>query len=423
MPEFFFYMNDPEVMFDPAEVFIRDGVAQLMAYNFNNEDEVALGGFDGYFVPVGVVTTRALKASAITNIFSLESDAYVPDRCAVMYRMSPNDGADWFVWNGVAWVAALPEDFNNFNTLEQINAGLGAMIIGVPTALKFQIALYSSPDRLSAPCVGELKLGVTYRFDFTDDIVRTVYDAIKNKNEILVTVPLTSNGTNKVGLVLEMQSIALSEVYDLTADPFQTVNLFLSYSGTEITMTRSVVTGHSLLVKGTAKVNVAVNPDPDYVLSHLPIYCIEMTREEDYAPARGQGDERTTNCSLKRGRVRTCFRRKDVSISLHCASKYESMSQNMVDALDRLFHPEEVKGANPLVSLATGMDLGVVDFSPLVNNNVIENKLHEKTCNLIVSGRVWREDGIEVPVAEEINVTLENKVEIRRNTNPGLFGD
>ena len=197
---------------------------------------------------------------------------------SVGFRLSTN-GADELYWDGSSWVSANPGDWN---TEEEVNAGIASF--DSPRALQVVVNLKTNDVRFT-PEVSKIRLMFESDIEFQEDYVRSLLRKLRAKIRPIARLMLASTSDQQsvsLGRIETPYNISqIDSVFDLTADPEKSTDLFSSYDSNVkvITLSAPIPTGNTILVQFEYQPEVAQTTSQDYTeISKIPGVVLEDFR-------------------------------------------------------------------------------------------------------------------------------------------------
>lgn len=226
------------------------------------------------------IRTGIIRPMRVKKWIGFDEYAEKPPGTDIKYRLlfGPS-AASGMWWNGSAWVAAGP---TNWNTVNELAANIGTL---TPPALEFSILVnLVTTDPTVTPHLRELRVLGDFEFEWWDDLIydtliRSLTESIRATTDLEFAVavdtnvldfateyPLENKGYNFTGV---------RSVYNITDDPNRLQNLAGAYTpgpsnpdGTNnpgsVALTTTVVAGKQLRVSLEIVPEIAVQTNQDY---------------------------------------------------------------------------------------------------------------------------------------------------------------
>lgn len=252
----------------------------------------------------------------------------------VKYRLS-TDGANQLWWNGAAWTAAAP---GQWNTEAEVANNIAALV----TRSIQVIVNPSTTDKRFTPRLTAVKLGWDSDIVFDDEYIgRSLIPALREEIRpiaelaIQTTASTTTADLNAIETPYDIQGI--DSVYNTTDDPAKLVDLAVSYdAGTKIATFAAVPAGKVVLIRFTFAPVVAIVTDQDFTeLDKIPAITIESITES-YSREIPIG-ESVINKSTGAGYQLVHGHQCDIDFLIRVTTDKEKDYNAVVEQLDRFF--------------------------------------------------------------------------------------
>jgi len=190
------------------------------------------------------------------------------------FRLS-RDGATQLWWNGAAWTAAAP---GQWNTEAEICSHIAAF-----TGQSIQVIVnLKTSDGAFTPEVRAVKLLWNSDIEFQQEyIARSMIPAMREEilpiSEYAVDLTSASTTIDLKKIETPYDIVSIDSVYNLTNDPTKQTNIFSSYnSATKVVTFTSVGAGKRVLIRFVYAPSVVIIQSQDFAeLSQIPAVCIE----------------------------------------------------------------------------------------------------------------------------------------------------
>lgn len=203
-----------------------------------------------------------------------ECECSTPDGTSVGFKLS--DGTTDYYWDGAAWSAAGPSDWN---TEEDVANNISTFPISTQS-LAVIVNLVTTDPKVS-PVVFAAKVLFESDLETLEDLIfRSLLPELRSSIRPIGEAVAKSSGAATVALVLETDYgvVSIDSVYNLDTDPDRLVDLFQSYnSGTKtVTLTSAQPANNKLLIRFVYSVEVSVTTGRDYTeIAKVPAIVVE----------------------------------------------------------------------------------------------------------------------------------------------------
>lgn len=179
-----------------------------------------------------------LRAKAITELFGF-SACFEENEGVVGFQLSPDEGATFYRYDGANWV-----NDGDFSTWEEIDCGIPDFPVDKEDiTIQIKVRLERSPDTFKTPILKSMTLFYELHYHFWEDFLRSVKRALENNLYVrfMQVCDFTSPALSveldlQTGLAGEGAIATPINIYNLTADPGRTTNLYASHTGSTVTM-------------------------------------------------------------------------------------------------------------------------------------------------------------------------------------------
>jgi hypothetical protein len=206
---------------------------------------------------------------------------------SIAFRLS-SDGSNQLWWNGAAWVAAAPGQWNTELEVAENIAAFNSQSVQVVINLKT-----TAPDQ--TPEVYAVKLLYESDIEFEAEyIARSLIPALREElrpiAEFAVDAAAPISTVDLKRIETPYKFAGVDSVYNLTSDPDRRAPLAHSYNATTKVVTLTAPATGRVLVRFTFEPQVMILRSQDYEeLSKVPAVCIESIVQDSHLPVEEPG--------------------------------------------------------------------------------------------------------------------------------------
>lgn len=397
MPTLAFFFNGPDDFILSGETVVTESRLKLRQTDAN-------GDFDrGGTFKSGSAIFPTKHIERLDDFFSFE--AVDKGGGTLLWQLSGDDGTTFLWHDGAYWVEVASDA--DANTTDEVAENIGTFPKSFGRDFKLKAILQGSTDGKQTPIVtlAELHFELT-RYDFTAEIERSLKRKLVEKLSIseIEAIKALLTTTDTIELRTDYETvIGVDAVYNLTDDPNRANNLLFSFTAPKtVKLLSAQAAGKTIEIQFRVRPRLVLAADPDYTETSLPVIVIETPTIVEQRERR-IGDLRVEkNIPLRKARTRAYFVHQAATVLIRCAAPQKMQVARIVDGVSRVF-----QFTRSLPNIASGEVLDVVDFSPITENNLIQQELRERDISLTVVGRAWvAPEFTERPLVEKIQLGL-----------------
>lgn len=354
-----------------------------------------------------VVTLENWKARGLLSLYGFQADEQAAGDFAgvIGYQLSPDAGVTWYVFDtvGIAWVVAVGAFVSVYNPQEVVDEQIQTFpVIALPGG-QVQVRARLTPEvgGRRTPVLQRVTLMAELDYDYERDVIVSLKHYIEQNLKVRSTWRETLSVAAASTLIKTdwAQVLAPVRVFNLTADPGRTVNLFLSVVGKTVNFTAPQVGDIEVQFFGVPK--VFISAEENYQLSTIPSVVLNtptISERRDLRNGNGEVDR-----AIARGKAKTRPGRQffdgTVTIGCQAALKHEALA--ISDGMKPVFSQERV-----VMSEATGEPMTIVTATPISQGDQLARSLFVENWNVVLGGKAWFGAPAEKYVAEEIIHTV-----------------
>ena len=394
--------DTPEITYDPEILWINNK-RNITLRRVDATGNYAFSPLGKYPVTGGIVTTGNIEASGLTSFYSfeefseIETDEDGNDLGEIRYQLSLDDGITWLYWTGVAWAAA---GAGNWNTAAEIDDGITSA--DITHQYKFRAQLLPDVSLDYSPQLKEIMIGVVYRYNVLEDLVRTIKRYLDNNLSFdLTSLYEMPSTTNNFVLNVDFTISSIYGCYDITADPDKAANLYSSFNPATntITMTGPVTAGHIIETEFVGRCsNFIARADEDLQISSIPSVYIFHNEGEDEKKWKESSNDTEITISRSTGRKGQQLIWRTVLFNIMCVAKYPNTVLAMNSSIDNLLSDEK---SPKIYSLATGERCKLHEYILMTTDQ--ERDVVGKMISFKLSAPRWTSTRTEAPLATTLD--------------------
>jgi hypothetical protein len=378
------------------------------------DDEMAYDSAGKFFETVVILPNH--KGTAIRALTGFRADELLSGQFggAIGYQLSNDDGVTWRAFDTISssWVPAVGAFASVYVNSAVVEEFIDLFPLTIQRQVRIKVRLTPSLGQKKRPVLRAVVLQLHCDYDFLDDVARSLKAHLEGTTR--VRLRWVENLSAAATLVVDsgLRVAGPVEVFNLTADPGKTMNLFVSVLPDGKTVTLSGPQTGKVEVNYFGIPDVFISADQDYQTGKVPTVLINnptvVDRPRDAASATNES-EVEVNRGKKEARVRHRRNIFDANIVIACQAPFKHVSLAMADAVEKAFHPRR-----KVRSLSIGELLSVVTVGPKAQLDQVTRGLYVTNVPCLLNGHAWlRPEPELVPIAEEITLTL------RRASGPG----
>jgi len=342
-----------------------------------------LGSIWGEFPTDGAIVTFASHtAKGITEMLGFKADVLPTDEAtsgSVNYQVS-FEGGNWQYWTGAVFQDAAS---NEWNTDVELSVGLS--VTDSVDEIRFRALI--SPGLTTAPTFRNIQFNCELSYDFEEDVYRTLRRWVQDRiaarlyyKEVLI------GATDKVTIqgLLEVKSVV--NVYNLTNDPTQSVNIFDSLNGDEVTMTAVQDAGEMILVIYLGTTDVFITAEPESHAAELPVVVVQILNFTEYKPEREEKPLREYLGDHVKIGLRTPPARMRFDVVVNCLAQRNSVSIALANSVSKMFKLGYLK-ENKLTAIESGEVIDILNLQPIITADDVTERLFRKMVRF--TGATW----------------------------------
>jgi len=325
---------------------------------------------------------------------------------SVTYRLSPDDGATWLVWDTGAWQEAVGPLATRWNTVFEADEGFNVFPFNrSDPQIRLAVKLTPSTDGQRTPGLQGVLYFVDYRYNHNEDMFRSVKRYLDGILAVSTkwTDP-SANGVTTFQVDHNWDHLTSPvEVFNLTDDPTMTTNLYSALTGDGRGIILSSPQTGVLSAELFAVPRVFITAEEIFYNTNNPsVVAFIPTATEERELRQGHLlNEISNGRRVARATYHQTYHRSTIRLTSFSNKHHEAVAMN--DALERA-----LTQYRDLTSLALDTVFAIVGASPMDDLNRVGTALYAKNFQIEVVARTFlRPDfAIDIPFVEEFNVML-----------------
>jgi len=352
-------------------------------------DEMAFDAAGNYLQSWAVLPNYSANGIQFLYGFRVESAG----AGTIEYQLSNDDGTTWYYYDSVVpagWkVATLTTHWNN-----EAQVDLNVPTFPLTLAKQVRVKIRLTPGaRNTRPTVSKVTFYTHLEYDFQDDLLRSLKHHLEQKMRLRTVWTDVVAGVNTITYPdSKWEHIyAPCRVYNLTADPNKTNNLFLGVTPDSKGVTLTSVQTGTLESTLTVQPEVFIAAEEFVELAVIPsvvINLVSVKERRDQRNGNGEYDIAMQRRMARHGYARVFF---DAEVRITCQSALKHEVIAMSESVNRAMTHD-----NTVMSEATGERMGIPSATPFTMTDRFAQGLFAKDYTAVLFGKAWlRNDAIE----------------------------